>query len=67
MAVGWAREGDAEREAENDIAAEVQRARASLQGERRTTCVDCDEPIGKARLKALPHAQRCISCQEDYE
>lgn len=63
MAVGWAKEGDGELEAENEIAAEVQRARDELQGTPRTHCIDCDEPIGALRLKALPHAQRCIACQ----
>jgi DnaK suppressor protein len=70
MAVGWAKEGDGELEAENEIAAEIQRAREALeesQGAPRTDCVDCGEPIGKARLKAMPHAQRCITCQSEYE
>ncbi len=31
------------------------------------TCVDCGEKIKKARLKALPHAVRCISCQSKQE
>lgn len=30
-------------------------------------CVDCDEDIPPARMKAKPGALRCISCQEDYE
>lgn len=30
-------------------------------------CIDCDENIGYARLKAAPAALRCISCQERYE
>ena len=30
-------------------------------------CVDCDEDIPLARMKAKPGALRCISCQEDYE
>ena len=28
------------------------------------TCMDCDEEISPKRLKAIPHAIRCISCQE---
>jgi|TARA_R110000824_G_scaffold55975_5_gene153664 phage/conjugal plasmid C-4 type zinc finger TraR family protein len=27
-------------------------------------CRDCDEPISKARRKAVPWAQRCIDCQD---
>ncbi len=25
-------------------------------------CVDCEEPIAPARLKAIPFASRCIAC-----
>jgi DnaK suppressor protein len=31
------------------------------------TCIDCDQPIAKARLEAEPTAVRCITCQERYE
>jgi RNA polymerase-binding transcription factor DksA len=27
-------------------------------------CVDCEEPIAPARLRALPFAQTCVGCQE---
>lgn len=30
-------------------------------------CIDCDERIEPARLKAMPYAERCIVCQGDYE
>jgi DnaK suppressor protein len=30
-------------------------------------CVECEEPIGSARLKALPFAERCRDCQEGQE
>ena len=63
MAVGWAREGDTEKETENAIALEIYRARKSLEGQPRNNCIDCDEPIGFLRLQALPNAQRCITCQ----
>jgi len=26
-------------------------------------CLDCDEPIPHARLKAEPHAVRCVYCE----
>jgi RNA polymerase-binding protein DksA len=26
-------------------------------------CIDCDEPIARARLDAYPMAKRCIKCQ----
>ncbi len=30
-------------------------------------CIDCDEEIGFDRLMAYPSAQRCITCQSQYE
>lgn len=30
-------------------------------------CVDCDEAIDPARLRAVPFAQRCIYCQTEYD
>jgi hypothetical protein len=30
-------------------------------------CVDCGEGISAARLKALPGAVRCVSCQHQLE
>ena len=30
-------------------------------------CVDCGEPIAKARLVALPHTPRCIQCARKLE
>lgn len=30
-------------------------------------CVDCDEPIDAARLRAQPAAMRCFACQRDAE
>jgi len=34
---------------------------------KKNRCEDCGEPIGRARLKALPAARRCIDCQAAYE
>ena len=31
-----------------------------------TICLECGDPIGEARLKAMPSATLCIDCQE-YE
>lgn len=30
-------------------------------------CLSCDEQIGPARLKAIPWAEYCISCQEKID
>ena len=31
------------------------------------TCVACGDRISTARLKALPEAERCVSCQRELE
>jgi hypothetical protein len=30
-------------------------------------CVDCGDRISAARLKALPDAERCVTCQRELE
>ncbi|MGI6343623.1 MAG: TraR/DksA C4-type zinc finger protein [Bacillota bacterium] len=30
-------------------------------------CVDCGQPIARERLEAVPHASRCVHCQEEIE
>ena len=30
-------------------------------------CLDCGERIDGLRLKLIPHAERCVDCQQDYE
>jgi DnaK suppressor protein len=30
-------------------------------------CIECDEPIAEARLRARPMARLCIDCKEDKE
>ncbi|MBI2397723.1 MAG: TraR/DksA C4-type zinc finger protein [Xanthomonadales bacterium] len=30
-------------------------------------CMDCEGPIERARLAAVPHCQRCIDCQRIHE
>ena len=31
------------------------------------TCVECDEPISPARLRAMPEVQACVRCQDRIE
>lgn len=31
------------------------------------SCVDCEEPIPRDRLTALPSAIRCVTCQQAFE
>lgn len=50
--------------------AEIEAIEAALQRMERGTygvCVDCEEAIPVARLRAYPTAQRCIADQERYE
>lgn len=54
-------QADAEREKAVD--AVLKRARPA-RPTRRERCRDCGEPIGAARLAALPNAARCIDCAE---
>jgi len=30
-------------------------------------CVECDDAIGAARLRAIPSATRCLACQQRFE
>lgn len=41
--------------------------RAGLAEEGEDFCIDCDDRIGAARKAALPSAERCIHCQEQFE
>jgi len=45
----------------------VDRALEDLEAGRYGLCQECGEPIAKARLKAMPFATRCVSCQAALE
>jgi len=47
--------------------ARINDALIRLEGGHYGVCADCEEPIGKARLLALPFADRCRQCQEARE
>jgi RNA polymerase-binding transcription factor DksA len=52
------------------LMARVERLRAALDRLARGEygrCVECGEPIGRARLAALPEVERCVECQERAE
>jgi DnaK suppressor protein len=46
-----------------DVDAALVRIREGTYGD----CIDCEEPIAPARLKAYPAARRCIECQGALE
>lgn len=42
--------------------AKVKQALARIAAGRYGSCVTCNSSIGEARLKALPHATKCVKC-----
>jgi DnaK suppressor protein len=46
---------------------EVNRALEEMDAGRYGICQDCGEPIAAARLRALPFATRCVTCQAQLE
>jgi DnaK suppressor protein len=45
----------------------IDRALDDMAAGRYGICQECEEPIAKARLKAMPFATRCVSCQAKTE
>ncbi|WP_176249569.1 MULTISPECIES: DksA/TraR family C4-type zinc finger protein [unclassified Sulfitobacter] len=64
MAGGWAKDGAVSEQIEASINDELARlkARKQPQGESRTHCAECEEPIPQARRDALPGVKLCIEC-----
>ena len=48
-------------------ARDIEAALGRIKSGRYGSCVDCDEDIPAARLRAFPTAKRCRPCQERYE
>ncbi|MCX7627079.1 MAG: TraR/DksA C4-type zinc finger protein [Methylophilaceae bacterium] len=46
---------------------QVEAAQQRLMDDDFGTCEDCGADIGLPRLLAVPHATRCIACQEQHE
>jgi RNA polymerase-binding transcription factor DksA len=46
---------------------EVQSALARIEAGSFGRCVECAEPIAKARLQALPYTRHCIACARKLE
>ena len=68
MAVGWSRDGDVQEQIDASVADAVRLARSRLpQGESRTHCEMCEEPIPEARRMAVPGVRLCVDCQADNE
>jgi DnaK suppressor protein len=45
------------------VLADIERAQAKVAGGTYGRCDECGEPIGDARLEALPWAGECVSCR----
>ncbi len=65
MAGGWTRDGAVNDQIDASIADELQRLRARRvpEGESRTHCAECEEPIPEARRRAVPGVKLCVACQ----
>jgi len=53
---------------DNQINAAVSKIREqATEGQGRKACIECGAEIPPARLKHIPNAQRCATCQESQE
>ncbi len=52
---------------ERQILMEIDEALGRLDGDSYGTCLNCEQPIPKSRLRAVPWARYCIDCQEKVE
>ena len=69
MAGGWARDGAVNDQIDASIEDELKRmqTRRQPEGESRTHCAECDEPISEARRIAIPGVKLCIDCQSERD
>ena len=68
MATGWAGDGAVQDQIDATIKDGIERVRSQLpQGAGLARCEECDDPIPKARRKAVPGVRLCVSCQEMHD
>jgi phage/conjugal plasmid C-4 type zinc finger TraR family protein len=69
MAGGWTRDGAVHEQIEASIMDELNRLRSRRipDGESRTHCAECEEPIPEARQRAIPGVKLCVNCQEERD
>jgi len=69
MAGGWTRDGAVHEQIEASIEDELKRlqSRRAPEGESRTRCAECDEPIPEGRRRAVPGVKLCIECQSSRD
>jgi len=69
MAGGWARDGAVSEQIEASIADELARlkSRPAPEGESRTHCAECEEPIPEPRIEAIPGVKLCFDCASERD
>lgn len=69
MAGGWARDGAVSEQIEASIEDELLRlkSRPTPQGESRSHCAECEEPIPEPRREAIPGVKLCIDCASERQ
>ncbi|MEO7941673.1 MAG: DksA/TraR family C4-type zinc finger protein [Burkholderiaceae bacterium] len=68
MATGWAGDGAVQDQIDATIKDGIARARSQLpQGPGLARCEECDDPIPKARRKAVAGVRLCVTCQEAHD
>lgn len=68
MAVGWAGDGAVQAQIDSTIEDELQRVRGDMpQGESRTHCEECGDPIPQGRRDAVPGVRLCVACQSEAD
>ena len=50
-----------------DILKQIDNALDNIENDKYGKCVNCNEPIKEARLRALPYADLCVSCKTKQE
>ncbi len=54
-------------ESESVVLAQIDQALKRIEQETYGECEDCEKPIPKARLNAIPYASRCVKCASETE
>jgi len=52
---------------DRELLYEIDEALKRIEEDKFGTCEDCDKPIKKSRLKAIPYTKLCLKCQTKKE
>jgi len=68
MAGGWSKDGAIQEQIDDSVKDAVRHATSRLpKGESAKLCVECGDPIPKARREALPGVKTCVPCQMERD